>query len=81
MVINDERRKRMNSLRLEFERKKRGLSREDMAQLIKVSINSYGKKERGCVKFSDAEKIVIANKLQLTLVEVNDIFFDGKFLA
>ena len=68
----------MDSLKLEFARRDKGKSPKDMAQAIGKTENSYRKKERGEVAFSDDDKIIIANELDLTLSQVNEIFFDGK---
>lgn len=68
----------MDSLKLEFARREKGKSPKDMAQAIGKTENSYRKKERGEVAFSDDDKIIIANELDLTLSQVNEIFFDGK---
>lgn len=68
----------MDSLKLEFARREKGKSPKDMAQAIGKAETSYRKKERGEVAFSDDDKIIIANELDLTLSQVNEIFFDGK---
>lgn len=67
----------MNSLELEFARKRKNKSKEDMAVAIGKSVVSYAKKESGEVKFSDEEKVVVARELDLTIDQVNAIFFDG----
>ena len=67
----------MNRLELEFARRKRGFTKAEMAQAIGKSVVSYCKKERGAVKFSDNEKLIVANKLELTPDQFNAIFFDG----
>ena len=67
----------MNQLELEYARKRKGKSKEDMAALIGKSVVSYGKKERGEVGFSDEEKVIVARELDLTPEQVNVIFFDG----
>lgn len=67
----------MNQLELEYARRRKGKSKEDMAALIGKSVVSYGKKERGEVGFSDEEKVIVARELDLTPEQVNVIFFDG----
>lgn len=67
----------MNRLELEYARKRKDKSKADMAAAIGKSVVSYAKKERGEVKFSDEEKVVIARELDLTPEQVNAIFFDG----
>lgn len=67
----------MDSLRLEYARKRRGRSKADMAKLIKKSLNSYTKKEAGQVGFTDEEKLLITADLNLTAEEFDAIFYDG----
>lgn len=64
----------MNSLELEYARKRKNKSKADMAAAIGKSEVSYAKKERGEVKFTDAEKIIVSRELNLTSEQVNAIF-------
>ena len=68
----------MNSLKLEFARRAKGKSPQDLAAAIGKTVNSYQKKERGDVAFNDEEKVIVARELDLTLEQVSEIFFDGK---
>ena len=56
----------MNSLELEYARKRKNKSKEDMAAAIGKSVVSYSKKERGEVKFTDEEKVIVTRELDLT---------------
>ena len=67
----------MNQLELEYARKRKSKTKADMAAAIGKSVVSYAKKERGDVKFSDEEKIIVARVLDLTSEQVNSIFFDS----
>ena len=67
----------MNSLELEYARKLRGKSKEDMAKAIGKSVGSNSKKEAGAVKFTDDEKVIVTRELDLTAEQVSSIFFDG----
>lgn len=67
----------MNQLELEYARKRKNKTKADMAAAIGKSVGSYAKKERGYVKFSDEEKVIIARELDLTSEQVNAIFFDS----
>ena len=67
----------MNQLELEYARKRKNKPKADMAAAIGKSVVSYAKKERGDVKFSDEEKIIVARELDLTSEQVNSIFFDS----
>ena len=70
----------MNQLELEYARKRKNKTKADMAAAIGKSVVSYAKKERGDVKFSDEEKIIVARVLDLTSEQVNSIFFDSSLL-
>ena len=67
----------MNQLELEYARERKNKTKADMAPAIGKSVVSYAKKERGDVKFSDEEKIIVARVLDLTSEQVNSIFFDS----
>lgn len=67
----------MNQLELEYARKRKNKTKAEMAAAIGKSVVSYAKKERGDVKFSDKEKIIVARVLDLTSEQVNSIFFDS----
>lgn len=67
----------INQLELEYARKRKNKTKADMAAAIGKSVGSYAKKERGDVKFSDEEKVIIARELDLTSEQVNAIFFDS----
>lgn len=66
---------------LRAERVRRGVKAKDMAALIHKTYSMYQKKERGESFFTIDEIIIIANKLQLTLPQVNAIFFDSKLTS
>ena len=63
-------------------RVRQGKSRKYMAGLIEKEVDSYAKKEKGVVKFTPDEIVVVSQDLsedlEFTFDEFNDIFFDGK---
>ena len=67
----------MDGLLLRYHREKAKKTKKDMADIIGKSENSYGKKERGEIKFSDEEKLAISEALELDGKTFNAIFFDG----
>ena len=67
----------MNQLELEYARKKKGKSKEEMAAAIGKTVISYSKKDRGDINFNDDEKLIIVRELDLTPEQFNAIFFDG----
>ena len=67
----------MKPLEIKGARTRLGLSQKYMAQQLNITEASYGKKERGLVRFTDPEKVTAARLLSLTAAQVNDYFFDG----
>ena len=69
----------MNTLELRSERKKRGLTSQDMANMLGLKFaDTYSKKERGIRHFNPGQIIAIAKALKLNATQVNVIFFDGE---
>ena len=56
----------------------RGKTQKQMAEMLKISQDTYSKKERGILKFRDDEKIIIAKEFSLSLEQVNDLFFGSQ---
>lgn len=54
-----------------------GLTQQEMAAIIGCETDSYSKKERGAIKFSDREKVLVARTLGLSYQQMNDYLFDG----
>ena len=67
----------MKPLEIKGARTRLGLSQKYMAQQLNITEASYGKKERGLVRFTHPEKVTVARLLSLTAAQVNDYFFDG----
>lgn len=67
----------MNTNELKAERIRQNKSMEYMAELIGKTSDSYGKKERGEVKFSPEEMKNIAVDFRMPFPLFNAIFFDG----
>ena len=76
----DKEAKRMNTSELRAERIRQNKSVEYMAGVIGKTNDTYAKKERGLVKFSPEEMVVISNDLCLTPAMFNAIFFDSQLL-
>lgn len=68
----------MRPLEIKGARTRLGLSQKDMAEKLGITADSYGKKERDIVRFTDPEKVIVAQVLELTACQVNEYFFDGK---
>ena len=67
----------MKPLEIKGARTRLGLSQKYMAQQLNITEASYGKKERGLVRFTDPEKVTVDRLLSQTAAQVNDYFFDG----
>ena len=67
----------MNTQELSFARQRKKKTQQHMAEVIKKSLDSYSKKERGKVVFFPNEIVAIANELDLSYEQTNDIFFGG----
>lgn len=67
----------MNGMELSFARQRKKRTQQNMADVIKKSLDSYSKKERGEVSFFPDEIAAVVIDLDLTLDQMNDIFFDG----
>lgn len=67
----------MNLNKLRAKRAEIGLTQLEVAKKLEVSPVTYQRKETGVREFSINEVICLSNILNLTLDEVNSIFFDG----
>lgn len=54
-----------------------GYTQQYVAEQLDISYPSYRAKESGKVRFSDVEKIKLAELLELTPVQLNDYLYDG----
>ena len=55
-----------------------GYSAKQISSALGISETNYRKKEAGNVGFSDREKVALAKMFNLSIGQVNYIFFDGK---
>lgn len=56
-----------------------GLTQNQMANNLKISVTAYRNKERGITPFKDSEKVLIKNKLienGIKDITIDDIFFN-----
>ena len=67
----------MDTTRLRELRAGRRVSLEKLGEVIGKSIVSYGKKERGEVKFQPDEVIALSEFYELSYDEMNAIFYDN----
>lgn len=67
----------MNTNMLKSKRVLLGCTQKDVAKHIGISEKTYNFKEKGKIYFKPNEIISITSKLNLTIQEVNKIFFDN----
>lgn len=69
----------MKPIEIKIARQRLGLSQEYVSKALGIrNPGTYQKKESGRVRFTDEEKIALAEVLQLTLEQFNDYLFDGR---
>lgn len=69
----------MNDELLRYKRRAMGyMSREEMAERLKMSQSYYRRRETKLMEFTPKDMVSIVEVLSLSLEEFNDIFFDGK---
>lgn len=71
----------MTNLELKAERTRLGLTQNDMASLLSISVPSYCQKENGNRPFTQKEISIIAEKLSLSPERLVLIFFTPKLNA
>jgi putative transcriptional regulator len=72
---------KMNTLELKSARIKRGLTQVDIAEKMNISSITYSLKERGKRDFTINEVSNIIKILNLSLLEINAIFFDNQLIV
>jgi len=56
----------------------KNLTQDEVSKLLGVTISTYNRKELGLVDFKREEVLRLAKILDLTLQDVNEIFFNNK---
>ncbi len=67
----------MKPLEIKAARIRLRLTQKNMAKQLGITAESYGNKERGSVRFTAEEIVIVSRALGLNIVQVNDFFFDG----
>ncbi len=60
------------------QRRTLGLTQEQVARELNISLSSYRNKESGRSKFTDTQKVDLARVLMLSIDQFNAFLFDGK---
>lgn len=71
----------MKPLEIKLARMRMKFTQQYVADCLGISIDSYRSKEQGRSRFTDEEKIALAEVLQLTLAQFNEFLFDGRLPA
>ncbi len=67
----------MKPLEIKVARVRLRLSQKYMAKQLGITPENYGNKERGSVRFTAEEIVIVSRVLGFNIAQVNDIFFDG----
>ena len=67
----------MKPLEIKGARTRLGYRQRHMAEKLGIPTSSYCNKENGVVKFTDAEKVKVAELLGFSPQQMNDFLFDG----
>ena len=71
----------MVPIEIKLARMRLGLTQQNMAEELGISVVTYSKKETGKVRFTDREKILVARKLNQNLGQFNEYFYNGELTA
>lgn len=67
----------MKPLEIKGARTRLGYKQRHMAEKLGITLCNYCNKENGKSKFTDAEKVKIAELLGFNLEQMNDFLYDG----
>lgn len=67
----------MKPLEIKGARARLGYKQRHMAEKLGIPVSSYCNKENGVAKFTDVEKVKVAELLGFTPEQMNDFLFDG----
>ena len=68
----------MNSRELKAARVKKDYNQSEVAEYLNIALKTYSRKETGKVPFTPEEIVRLANLLDLSLKEIDVIFFDSR---
>ena len=68
----------MKPLEIKGARTRLGLTQQQVAEMLEMSVYSYQKKESGHAKFTEAEKFKLGRILGLSIEQLNDYLFDSQ---
>lgn len=68
----------MGANKLKVARVAKNMTQEDVARLLGITLATYNRKELGSVDFKRREVLSLSKVLNLSLKDVNNIFFNGE---
>ncbi|MBS4535177.1 helix-turn-helix transcriptional regulator [Clostridium sp. D2Q-14] len=68
----------MNSNKLKGTRVSKNLTQKEIAEILRMNVKTYNRKELGMVDFTTSEILSVASTLEMNLSLVNEIFFDNE---
>lgn len=68
----------MGANKLKVARVAKNMTQEDVARLLGITLATYNRKELGNVDFKRREVLSLSKVLNLSLKDVNNIFFNGE---
>lgn len=68
----------MKPLEIKGARTRLGLTQQEVADKLEISIHTYQKKESGVIKFTEDEKPMLGEILGLSFEQLDSFLYDGK---
>ena len=53
-----------------------GITQKILAKLLQIDVTTYSKKENGVIEFKASEILILKTTLNLTPIEIDEIFFN-----
>lgn len=54
-----------------------GITQKILAKLLQIDVTTYSKKENGVIEFKASEILILKKTLNLTPIEIDEIFFNS----
>lgn len=68
----------MKTQLLKSYRVRAGVTQKIIAKLLQIDVTTYSKKENGIIEFKASEILILKKTLNLTPMEIDEIFFNSK---
>ena len=67
----------MKTQLLKSYRVRAGITQKVIAKFLKIDVTTYSKKENGVIEFKASEILILKKTLNLTPIEIDEIFFNS----